>query len=251
MCARYANHTHVFPDISSFDRSGRGGCFLVIPATSLLMDNDLMRLGRFVQARRMEKGWATREDFTKQLSFSYRVVTDLENGKRTLGTPAYREIESILDWETGSVDDVLDGGRPHLRLTAEEQRHIDSGLAADYSTSPARAAQTPLDHRFDALDEAARSAREYVAAHEYGPALNQVELATSLGNVLADDIRRLSQQEDRDDLDTSPESGTSSPKGEDEKMLAADDPKPRRDLRGAQDAAAAQLFRNGGFEERR
>ena len=94
-----------------------GSCETILAGgTETTTDLDhLERLGKLVQARRIQKGWRTREAFAEQLSFSYRVLCDLENGKRTLGNPSYREVETLLDWTTGSIDTVLAGGEPTLR----------------------------------------------------------------------------------------------------------------------------------------
>jgi hypothetical protein len=104
------------------------------------MDNDpqLARLGRMVQAMRIEKGWLTREQFAEQVSFTSRVLQDLENGRRRLGKASYLEIEITLGWEPGSVSAILAGGDPTIRqeslssAIASEEGHLDPSVLAVY-----------------------------------------------------------------------------------------------------------------------
>ena len=95
--------------------------FLSFSGNMLRMNEPaLKRLGHLVQSRRISRGWKTREDFADDLTFSYRVLTDLENGNRKLGKSSYREVESKLGWEAGSADRVLDGGDP-VEVLSDEQ----------------------------------------------------------------------------------------------------------------------------------
>ncbi|WP_040511812.1 helix-turn-helix transcriptional regulator [Gordonia soli] len=181
------------------------------------MTDDLKRLGNHVQTRRIEMGWSTREKFAEQLSVSYRVVTDLENGKRKLGKATYREVESVLDWETGSVDVVLSGGRPDPRPTREDIERRERISALRYEDGPVRrSVQTPLDERFEDLEQATRRSLEYLASRQYAPARNEMDLATSLTRVLSGEITHLAEG-DQDDLDTTAPQGAPREASQDQK----------------------------------
>lgn len=101
------------------------------------MADDLKRLGKLVQARRIELGYSTREKFVEQLGFSYRVLTDLENGNRKLGSASYRDVETALRWATGSIDEVLLGSDP---IEAKTNRGKTTG---DISTESPVGPDTP------------------------------------------------------------------------------------------------------------
>lgn len=76
------------------------------------MESELQRLGRLVVSRRKALGWPTRQAFADGIALTYRVLTDLENGVRPLGAKAYAVIEQALEWQPGSIDNILDGEDP-------------------------------------------------------------------------------------------------------------------------------------------
>ncbi|MCF8609996.1 hypothetical protein L5G28_07455 [Gordonia sp. HY285] len=93
-------------------------------------ETDLERLGRLVVARRRVRGWPTREEFSSNVDLSYRVLTDLENGKRRLGAKAYSAIETALHWTPGSVDAVLEGRDPQPIDTGGQSSRLLAVLRA-------------------------------------------------------------------------------------------------------------------------
>lgn len=203
------------------------------------MTNELERLGQLVQARRIELGWGKREEFAQQVTFSYRVLTDLENGNRKLGKSSYREIESVLDWETGSVEDILDGGHPRPRPRAAPRAPIPPpGGWPKRDTTPEQRQQMddyriaelpliyPLLSRDGKLEVAAHGRR--IFNHEYKD--------WTIGEI--DEL--LTRTHD----DSAEEQGASGEAGEGEKTESSDDAESGAALDTAQAAARAQLRDN-------
>ena len=75
-------------------------------------EESLGRLGRTIVARRTDLGYPTRQAFADEVNLTYRVLTDLENGKRMVGPKTYASIEQALRWAPGSVGRVLRGEEP-------------------------------------------------------------------------------------------------------------------------------------------
>jgi hypothetical protein len=103
----------------------------VIPRAECFRHNDVMddweRLGRYVVARRVERGFKTRGELASAVQVSSRLLGDIEKGRRGNYDPVtIASLESALGWETGSVRRIVDGGEPQLRstppsVTADEQ----------------------------------------------------------------------------------------------------------------------------------
>lgn len=82
-----------------------------------LMD-DWVRLGEYVVRRRVERGFRTRGDLADAVQVSARLLGDIEKGRRGNFDPAtIAALESALDWETGSVRRIVEGGEPQVRAT--------------------------------------------------------------------------------------------------------------------------------------
>lgn len=72
---------------------------------------DWQALGKASVARRIRLGYETREKFAQAAGISSRLLSDIENGKRTSYDPATLvKLEEALKWEAGSVDALLAGG---------------------------------------------------------------------------------------------------------------------------------------------
>jgi hypothetical protein len=79
--------------------------------------DDWERLGEYVVARRMERGFKTRSDLASAAQVSSRLLGDIEKGRRGNFDPTtIASLESALGWETGSVRRIVEGGEPKLRL---------------------------------------------------------------------------------------------------------------------------------------
>jgi hypothetical protein len=77
---------------------------------------DWERLGRYVVARRTELGFRNRGEFATAVQVSARLISDIEKGRRTnFDQVTLSAVEAALGWETGSIQDVVDGGDPRLR----------------------------------------------------------------------------------------------------------------------------------------
>jgi hypothetical protein len=90
---------------------------------------DPERLGQYVVSRRIELGYRDRIEFAGAAKITTRVMSDIENGKRTnfdKGTIA--KLEKALGWATGSAARILRGGEPRLRVdgpAAQDQALAD------------------------------------------------------------------------------------------------------------------------------
>lgn len=77
---------------------------------------DWGRLGQHVVARRTELGFRNRADFAAAVQVSSRLISDIEKGRRTnFDQVTLSALEAALGWETGSVQQVVEGGEPRLR----------------------------------------------------------------------------------------------------------------------------------------
>lgn len=63
-------------------------------------------------SRRIELGMRTREALADKIEISYRVLSDLENGKRSFAPSTLAVVEQALDWQPGSAKRVVAGGEP-------------------------------------------------------------------------------------------------------------------------------------------
>jgi transcriptional regulator with XRE-family HTH domain len=69
------------------------------------------RLGAAVVARRVELGMLTREQLVEKSGMSRRLLSDIENGRRTSYDPAtLARVEQALQWLPGTVDRILAEG---------------------------------------------------------------------------------------------------------------------------------------------
>lgn len=75
---------------------------------------DWQRLGVFICERREALGYATRRELKKASGLSYRILCDLENGKRAVSDGTLAIVEHALDWRAGSAGEILRGGEPTL-----------------------------------------------------------------------------------------------------------------------------------------
>lgn len=74
-----------------------------------------MRLGQATVARRVQIGLTTREQMAVAAGMSVRLLSDIENAKRTSYDPAtLARLEQALGWQPGSAEAVLNGGLPAL-----------------------------------------------------------------------------------------------------------------------------------------
>lgn len=72
----------------------------------------LVRLGQMVRARRLALDIREGKDLAQKVRVSPRVITDIERGNRKVGAATYSQLENVLNWETGSVEEILRGGKP-------------------------------------------------------------------------------------------------------------------------------------------
>jgi len=80
---------------------------------------DWERLGQYVVRRRVECGFKTRGDLAAAVQVSSRVLGDIEKGRRGNYDPVtIAGLESALDWESGSVRRIVEGGEPDVRASA-------------------------------------------------------------------------------------------------------------------------------------
>ncbi|MDJ0010147.1 hypothetical protein [Gordonia alkanivorans] len=71
------------------------------------------RLAQLVVSRRIELGMKTTKALADAADLSARMVGDIENHRRTNYSPGARaQIENALEWEPGSINQVLDGADP-------------------------------------------------------------------------------------------------------------------------------------------
>lgn len=77
---------------------------------------DWKRLGQYVVARRVDLGFKRRSDFADARQVSVRILSDIENGRRTnFDQATIASLERALGWETGSALRVVEGGEPRTR----------------------------------------------------------------------------------------------------------------------------------------
>lgn len=111
--------------------------------------NEWARLGREVVAARSAR-WHTRKEFAAVCGLSIRVVSDIERGRRdnydpaTLGT-----IQNCLGWEPGSVERVLNGGKPKVAVDPLLKRLHDAWphLSTDAQRMLVRQAEDAIRQR--------------------------------------------------------------------------------------------------------
>ena len=90
----------------------------------------LERLGELVRERRRALGYRTVEDFAVATGVSRRTLGTLERGEARVSDDTAAAIERILRWAPGSVEAILQGGRPSedpgvdLQRIADEWPHL-------------------------------------------------------------------------------------------------------------------------------
>ncbi|NQE89055.1 helix-turn-helix domain-containing protein [Nocardia terpenica] len=87
------------------------------------------RLGDAVVNRRVELGMKTRAELEKRVDLSYRLLSDLETGKRGFAPATYAIVEQAIGWEPGSSARVLDGGE--AKAVTSSRRATSRDLAED------------------------------------------------------------------------------------------------------------------------
>lgn len=122
-----------------------------MPDTSI---DKLRTVGALVIQRRLARGFKTKIQFSDATGLSTRVLTDLEAGKRRLGSVSYVQIETALGWPAGEIDSYLDGVGSFL--DDEEQRPGEqsvspSGNDDDFGTIKARKPANMTDEDFKRL----------------------------------------------------------------------------------------------------
>lgn len=88
--------------------------FLTVSGTITVMTgSEWKRLGVLIVRRRVELGMNTREDLAQATGLSARMLADVEKARRTNFDPgALARIENTLQWQPGSITNILDGGHP-------------------------------------------------------------------------------------------------------------------------------------------
>lgn len=72
--------------------------------------DDLRGRGAAVVARREELGWPTRMDFAKATGLSYRLLGEVEAGRRPVSPGTWAIIERHLRWIPGTTSPVASSG---------------------------------------------------------------------------------------------------------------------------------------------
>lgn len=91
---------------------------------------DWKRLGKYVVARRVKLGYKQRGDFATAVQFSYRLLSDIETGRRSnYDAATIARLEDALGWETGSVFSVAADGEPTLAGQATARTPMKPGTA--------------------------------------------------------------------------------------------------------------------------
>jgi transcriptional regulator with XRE-family HTH domain len=81
----------------------------------------MQRLGSLVVARRVQLGYRRRPPFADAAGISLRTLGDIETGRRERYDPAtVATLEQALQWKTGSVQHIIDGGDPTEQNPATE-----------------------------------------------------------------------------------------------------------------------------------
>lgn len=75
----------------------------------------LQRLGEYVRRRRMELK-LSQPDIAARGGPSVSVLSKIETGSRRYGDRVIIKLEDTLGWERGSVQAILDGGEPALKV---------------------------------------------------------------------------------------------------------------------------------------
>jgi DNA-binding XRE family transcriptional regulator len=98
---------------------------------------DWQRLAHHITARRTELGHTNRDTLADQATVSPRTLGDLETGRKTNYYPStLARIERALQWTTGSIDTILNGGDPTPlnnpgRPTSQPARPDDGNVSGD------------------------------------------------------------------------------------------------------------------------
>lgn len=87
---------------------------------------DWRRLADYVVDARTALGIKTREALAEQVGVSSRVLSDIENARRTnYDRVTIASLERVLGWGTGSVTRILAGGEPLPRAGASSGSNAD------------------------------------------------------------------------------------------------------------------------------
>ncbi|MGX6605580.1 helix-turn-helix domain-containing protein [Micromonosporaceae bacterium Da 78-11] len=99
--------------------------------------SDWNRLGEYVVSRRVNLGHDTRGSFAEAAQIHARVLSDIENGRRgNYDKVTIAKLETALNWETGSVKHVTEGGEPTIREQVPPQAGDSVGdLLTNYQPS--------------------------------------------------------------------------------------------------------------------
>lgn len=84
-------------------------------------------LGQLIVARRLQLGFKTRIAFAEALGISPRTLGDLETGRKDrYEASTFAKVENVLQWRTGSIQRILNGGDPqiHHTVTVSENLHL-------------------------------------------------------------------------------------------------------------------------------
>lgn len=92
---------------------------------------DWRRLADYVVDARVARGLRTREALAEQVGISSRVLSDIENARRTnYDRVTMAALERALGWGTGSVARVLTGGEPLPRAGSSPAGNAEAIVAA-------------------------------------------------------------------------------------------------------------------------
>jgi len=84
-------------------------------------DLDFGRLGSYIVSSRVALGYRHRQALADASGISIRVLSDLENGRRAnFDSVTIAALEQALEWETGSVAQIVGGYEPITRRAVAE-----------------------------------------------------------------------------------------------------------------------------------
>lgn len=96
---------------------------------------DTQRLAELVVARRVQLGHRRRPAFAEAAGISLRTLSDIETGRRANYDPAtLAAVEHALNWQTGSIKHILDGGTPTLTITTTDSAGATDALTVTRTT---------------------------------------------------------------------------------------------------------------------
>lgn len=116
-------------------------------------DSDWNRVAQLVTSRRLELGYRRQEDLARAMDVSLRVLNNIENARRSRysrGTLAL--LEQTLDWRSGSIEAVLDGGDP-VPLSQPAATYRDREATDEDREQSMREAIRDVQERLDKLQD--------------------------------------------------------------------------------------------------